>query len=102
VDIDNKPAPGQPALNRYSVSLQPNASERVLMKLDLDNFQKGTYSAEIVVREEEINQNICFTVVVGDHHGQTALPHEESHYKLRWQSWKSHYYCEPPQNRNNS
>lgn len=101
LDLDNKPAPDQPALNKASVTLQPNGSERVLMRLDLANFQNGAYTAEIVVREKEINQNICFTLIVRDHQPPVAEPKEENHYKLRWQSWKSHYYCEPPQKRNN-
>ncbi len=97
VDTDNKPAPNQPELNKASVTLQPKGSERVLMKLDLANFQNGSYTAEIVVREKEINQNICFTLIVRDHQPSVAEPGEENQYKLKWQSWKSHYYCEPPQ-----
>ncbi len=102
MDIDNKPAPQQPDLNKNTISLQPNGSERVLMGLDLANFESGTYTAEIVIREKEINQNICFTLAVRDHLPALAEPGEENQYKLRWQSWRSHYYCEPPQNRNNS
>ncbi len=102
MDIDGKPAPQQPDLNKNSITLQPHGSERVLMRLDLDNFQSRTYTAEIVIREKEINQNICFTLMVRDHPSAVAEPGEENQYKLKWQSWKSHYYCEPPQNRDNS
>lgn len=98
-DQDNKPAAAQPKLNKNSVTLQPNASERVLMILDLANFETGTYTAEIVVREKEYNQNICFTLTVGDESGILVCPHDEKKYKLKWQSWQSHYYCEPPQER---
>ncbi len=100
LDMDNKAAPDQPVINKATVTLQPNGNERVLMKLDLANFQNGTYTAEIVVREKEINQNICFTLIVRDHQPLVAEPREENQYKLKWQSWKSHYYCEPPQKRN--
>ncbi|XCF06462.1 hypothetical protein ABI125_01065 [Tamlana crocina] len=98
-DQDGTLAPSQPKLNKNSVSLQPHDSERVLLVLDLANFSNGTYSAEIVLREKEYNQNICLTVNVADHHATTATPHEEKKFKLKWQSWQSHFYCEPQQNR---
>lgn len=98
-DQDGTSAPSQPQLNKNSVSLQPHASERVLLLLDLANFSNGTYSAEIVLREKEYNQNICLTVHVGDHNTITAIPHEEKQFKLKWQSWQSHFYCEPKQPR---
>ena len=97
VDADGKAAPSQPILNKQTVTLQPGRSERVLMRLDLDKFENGnSYSTEIVLREKDINQNICFTLKVNDDcQLVTAEPQDEKKYKLRWQSWQSHYYCEP-------
>ncbi|MFD1163370.1 MULTISPECIES: hypothetical protein [Hwangdonia] len=94
-DQDGKLATAQPLLNKNSVSLQPNTSERVLISLDLVNFKDGVYTAEIVLREKEYNQNICLTVSVGDHSAPIVTPYEEKKFKLKWQSWKSHFYCEP-------
>ncbi|WP_462251931.1 hypothetical protein [Ferruginibacter sp.] len=89
-------APGQPRLNKQSVTLPQGRSEQVLLTLDLDKFNNGsTYTTEIVLREKEINQNICFTLSTADHAAITAEPQDEQKYKLKWQSWKSHFYCEP-------
>ncbi len=99
VDQDNKMAPQQPNLNKKSVVLKPNSGERVIMSIDLANFSPGTYSTDIVLRENDINQNICFTLTVSDYEVVTAIPEEEKRYRLRWQSWKDHYYCEPPAQR---
>lgn len=101
VDQDNKTAPQQPQLNKKSVVLQPNSGERILMTIDLANFSAGTYSADIVVREKDVNQNICFTLEVSDHEAVIARPGDEKQYRLKWQSWKDHYYCEPPAKRDN-
>jgi hypothetical protein len=98
-DQDGNPASVQPKLNKSSVSLQPYASERVLVMLDLAKMEKATYTAEIVLRENEFNQNICLTVDVGDHATTTVTPYEEKKFKLKWQSWRSHFYCEPNNNR---
>lgn len=95
---NNQPAPSQPQLNKNYVTLQPNQTEEVLMTIDLMQFNTGsTYTAEIVVREKEINQNICFTLIVANSKNiVTATPKDEKSYRLRWQSWKDHYYCERP------
>lgn len=90
-------APSQPMLNKTFVTLDPGRSEQVLVTLDLANFQNGsTYTTEIVLREKEINQNVCFTVIVESISSTTVTPLDENQYKLRWQSWKDHYYCERP------
>jgi hypothetical protein len=95
---DNTLAPNQPQLNKQYVTLQPNQSEQVLMTIDLEQFNAGTtYTAEIVLREKEINQNICFTLMVSNPANVvTAIPKDENSYRMRWQSWKDHYYCEKP------
>ncbi len=90
-------APAQPVLNKNSVTLDPGASEQVLVSVDLANFNNGsTYATEIVLREKEINQNVCFTIKVENSAGASVSPLDERQYLLRWQSWKDHYYCEPP------
>lgn len=94
--IDGNLAPSQPKLNKNSVTLAANQSEQVLMEIDLAGFQNNTYNAEIVIREKNINQNICFTLVVGNANAPVAEPIDEKKYLLHWQSWKSHFYCETP------
>jgi hypothetical protein len=96
-DEDGNMAPSQPVLNKQSVTLAPGNSERVAMVVDLASFRRGSvYSAEIVLREEDINQNICFRLVVeGDSGPDEVSPFDEKRYKLKWQDWRSHFYCEP-------
>ncbi|GAB3021914.1 hypothetical protein GCM10027051_29000 [Niabella terrae] len=97
---DGQPAPDQPRLNKTSVTLEAGASERVLMALDLGKFQAGgSYTAEIVLREKEYNQNICFSLEVTDDGGPVVSPYDEKKYRRKWHGWQSHYYCEPEQGR---
>lgn len=99
-DLDGNMAPAQPHLNKSEITLEPGRSERVVMKLDLAQFSNGnSYEAEIVIREKEINQNICFTLNVTDHSQTDVSPYDEKKYKLKWQDWQSHFYCEPKQKR---
>jgi hypothetical protein len=96
-DENGAMAPAQPTLNKNFVTLDAGRSEQVLVTLDLANFSNGsTYTTEIVLREKEINQNICFTLIVENSNSTLVTPQDENQYKLRWQSWKDHYYCERP------
>ena len=96
-NADGSMAPSQPTLNKNQVTLEAGQSEMVLMGIDLSQFSNGnTYNAEIVIREKDINQNICFKLVVdGNNNVPVAEPLDEKKYLLRWQSWRSHFYCEP-------
>lgn len=99
-DENGELAPAQPVLSKNDVTLDPGRSEQVSMLLDLDKFKNGsTYTTEIVLREKEINQNICFTLTVENGNSTTVIPQDEQQYLLRWQSWKDHYYCERPATR---
>lgn len=100
-DEDGNMAPSQPELNKDSVTLPPGRSERVRMAVDLESFKSGSvYSTEIVLREKEINQNICFKLVVEGHSDlKEVTPYDEKKYKLKWQDWRSHFYCEPSKER---
>ncbi len=99
-NLDGTLAPSQPFLDKATITLAPGRSERILMTLDLANFNNGsTYEAEIVLREKEINQNVCFTLHVNDNDPTEVSPHNEKKYKLKWQDWQSHFYCEPPRKR---
>ena len=95
--VDGSMAPSQPTLNKNQVTLDAGQSEMVLMGIDLDKFPNGnTYNAEIVIREKDFNQNICFKLIVdGNSNVPVAEPLDEKKYLLRWQSWRSHFYCEP-------
>lgn len=96
-DIDGKPAPQQPVLNKASVTLGAGEQERVLMMIDLGKFSEGkTYNTEIVLREKEYNQNICFTLEIADGTDIVVAPIDEKKYRMKWQSWKDHFYCETP------
>jgi hypothetical protein len=96
-NLDGSMAPAQPVLNKKAVTLAPGETEMILLSLDLVHFPAGnTYAAEIVVREKEINQNICFSLVVDSYTPMpVAKPLDEKKYLLHWQSWQSHFYCEP-------
>ncbi len=96
-NIDGTIAPAQPELNKKQVTLDPGGSELVLLGIDLNQFTNGnTYTAEIVIREKDINQNICFKLIVDGHKNiPVAEPLDEKKYLMHWQSWKSHFYCEP-------
>src|SRR5690606_26691570 len=96
-DRNGNPAPAQPVLNKQEVDLQPGQTENVLMTVNLmQGFNPGDcFEAEIVIREKEINQNICFSLkVVSFCDVPVAKPLNEKHYLTHWQSWKSHFYCE--------
>lgn len=96
-DENGTAAPAQPLVNKNSVTIDPGRSEQVLITVDLADFKsRSTYSTEIVLREKEINQNICFTLIVEDSTATVVTPQSEQNYRLKWQSWKDHYYCEKP------
>ena len=96
-NIDGSPAPSQPILNKKEVTLNAGESEMVLMTIDLGQFSSGQiYDAEIVIREKDINQNICFRLTVDGYSNiPVADPLDEKKYLMHWQSWQSHFYCEP-------
>jgi hypothetical protein len=95
-NVDGTLAPTQPILDKASVTLDPGRSELVRMGIKIHGYTNGaTYNTEIVLREKEINQNICFTLVVDSGQAPVISPLDEQKYKLKWQSWDSHYYCEP-------
>jgi hypothetical protein len=89
-------APVQPHLNKTEIDLQPNQSVTLLMVVDLQGSKEGAlYSTEIVIREKEINQNICFHLRVEPFFDiPQAKPLDEKKYLTHFQSWQSHYYCE--------
>lgn len=94
-DDDGKLAPSQPILNKASVTIESGRNERVLMSIDLESFLNTTYTTEIVLRENDINQNICFNLYVNTSHQKTITPNDEKKLKLKWLNWQSHFYCEP-------
>lgn len=96
-NIDGSIAPAQPELNKKQVTLDPGGSELVLMGIDLSQFNNAnTYTSEVVIREKDINQNICFKLIVdANKNVPVAEPLDEKKYLMHWQSWKSHFYCEP-------
>lgn len=98
---DGTVAPSQPILNKSSMSLKAGESAAVVMTLDLQGYPgANTYSTEIVIREKDINQNICFTInVEGLGHAPVVEPLDEKKYTMKWQSWRSHFYCEPQADR---
>lgn len=97
VDQDGNPAPQQPVLNKQEVDLQPGQLVNVLMTINLmQGVNPGDcFQTDIVIREKEVNQNICFTLnVVPFCDVPVAKPLSEKHYFNHWQSWQSHFYCE--------
>jgi len=89
--------PNQPVLNKTVLNLQPGQSILVEMKIDLTNgyLAGNRYSTEIVIREKEVNQNICFTLnVTSNTCIPEAHPLKEQDYLTHFNDWKSHYYCD--------
>ena len=98
VDENGNTAPAQPQLNKNSVTLNPGQSTLVVMTIDLANFPEGhSYQTDIVLREKDINQNICFSLqVIPFFDVPEAQPRDERKYTSHFQGWQSHYYCDPP------
>lgn len=87
----------QPLVNKTTLNLQPGQSITVEMKLDLsDEYVAGnSYSTEIVLREKDVNQNICFTLnIISNSFIPEAHPLSEQDYFNHFQDWKSHFYCD--------
>jgi hypothetical protein len=88
-----------PQLDKNSVALDPHEVVQVRLTLSLtQEFKAGhTYRTEIVIREKEVNQNICLTLKVMEaEQGPVVCPLDESKYLHHFQSWDSHFYCEEP------
>ncbi len=104
LDPDGNPAPVQPTLDKNAVTVQPGHSVIIRLFLDLkQGFKTGTcYQTEIVLREKEVNQNICVRICVDDYQNVPEVSlREEAEYFNRFQSWESHYYCEKKPRRTN-
>ncbi len=96
-DSDGNILPNQPTLNKTTINVQPGQSILIEMKIDLTNgYDAGSsYSTEIVVREKDVNQNICFTLnIISNSFIPEATPLDEQKYFTHFQDWKSHYYCD--------
>ena len=68
----------------------------VEMRIDLTTgYVADSYSTEIVIREKDVNQNICFTLnITSNNFVPEAHPLNEQSYFIHFQDWKSHYYCD--------
>lgn len=99
-DQDGRPAPQQPLLNKNTVTLQPNGKQRILIAVNLADFKNGIYQVEVVIRELEYNQNVLLTIEIGDYAATEISPLNEKDFKQKWQSWKTHFYCEPKKRTN--
>jgi len=96
-DDDGNLLANQPTLNKSELNLQPGQSILVEMKIDVTSgyVAGNTYSTEIVIREKEINQNICFTLnITANTFIPEAHPLNEQTYLTHFQDWRSHYYCD--------
>lgn len=95
-NVNGTLAPSKPQLNKTIITLENGETEQVLMKINLEKFETGAnYKVEIVIREKEINQNICFSLIIdGTNNAPTAKPLDEKQYLMKWHSWKDHFYCE--------
>lgn len=85
-------------LDKTSVTMQPGQAAVVRVRADLTRgLQTGKcYTAEIVVREKEVNQNICLQLCVDDYQDLPVVHlREEADYLYHFQSWDRHFYCTP-------
>ncbi len=99
MDQFGETAPTAATLNKEQVTLNPGQSVTILMTIDLANEERTgiSYQTDIVIRESEVNQNICFTLYLKAYSDiPVAKPLDESHYLNHFQSWQSHFYCEKP------
>jgi hypothetical protein len=98
VDEHQNPAPSQPTLDRTAVTINPHQSALVEMRLDLshDAYRPGQrFEATIVVREKEINQNICFRLTLDPFDDvPEAVPCDERDLRTHFVSWHYHFYCD--------
>lgn len=96
LDQQGNIAPGQVFVNQNSISLQPGQAITLLAQVNLGQFQTGIYETDIVLREKDVNQNICFRLeVVPFPDAPEARPWDENKLLTHFQSWQSHYYCTP-------
>jgi hypothetical protein len=96
-DNDGNVLPNQPSLSKTVLNLQPGQSMQVEIKIDLTSgyVAGSSYATEIVLREKEVNQNICFTLnITTNAFIPEAQPLNEQCYFSHFQDWKSHYYCD--------
>ncbi|MCC6412073.1 MAG: hypothetical protein IT270_10465 [Saprospiraceae bacterium] len=92
-------APSQPQLSQQVVMLEPNQKVTMMLVVEAGNFGVGQYDTEIVLREQDINQNICVQLhIVQFPTVPEALPKDEKYYQHHFQSWQSHFYCTPKKN----
>lgn len=89
-------APSQVSVNKDMISLQPGQALTLLAEVNLQQFQVGIYETDIVLREKDVNQNICFRLeVLPFPDAPEARPWDENKLLTHFQSWQSHYYCTP-------
>lgn len=95
-DPEGKPTPNQPVMDKNEITLQPNQAVVVRLKLDLsEGFQPGAcYETEIVLREKEVNQNICFRLCIKDYQLPEVHPRDEHEFFHHFVGWDKHFYCE--------
>ncbi|MBX2928305.1 MAG: hypothetical protein KF852_10760 [Saprospiraceae bacterium] len=97
VNGQGQPAPIQPWLDRTEINLEPGQTATVTLTVNLsEGFQPGDcYNADIVIRENKVNQNVCFQLcVTACEPAVEVRPLDEKRYLMRWQSWQDHFYCE--------
>ena len=97
LDPEGNPTPVQPSLDKTTISVQPGHSVIVRLMLDLkEGFKTGTcYQTEVVIREKQVNQNICVRICVDDYRDVPEVTlREEAEYFNHFQSWEGHFYCE--------
>ena len=97
LDQHGNQAATQPTLSLSSLHLEPGQAITVMMTLDLaQGFHPGDiYSMDIVIREKDINQNICFILrIKACSEGVEVCPLDEREYTHHWHGWQDHFYCE--------
>ncbi len=98
VGPDQTPAPSQPTLDKTSVNINPLQSVLLEMRIDLSSgYRMGSqYEATIVVREKDINQNICFRLILQAEPVPVATPYDEKDLKCHFVGWQQYFYCCEP------
>jgi hypothetical protein len=96
LDQKGDPAPVQPTVSKELINLQPGQAVTLFVEANLQGFQTGAYETVVVLREKDVNQNICFRLqVIPFADAPEAHPVDEKRLLSHFQSWQSHYYCTP-------
>jgi hypothetical protein len=96
LDEEGNAAPASATLDQTSVTVAPFQSRLVQMRINLNGFKAGSvYHTDVVIRERDHNQDICFTLNVKSFaDAPVATPLDERKMNRHFVGWQAHFYCD--------